>query len=114
MKKLFFPVPVYLGIEILRGTKTLHDVCKRPDHNIVGYTDRAVAVLEHRRAGEDGQVCLIVVKLPENVFHELLQGDWVHFGATAHWKSPHVLEIEPAGYGRFSHEAYFSMEVINN
>jgi hypothetical protein len=39
-------------------------------------------------------------------------GDFQHYGGTAHWKSSHVLEIEPGGYGRFRHEGFYSLEVI--
>ena len=112
MKKLFFPVPLYAAIEVLRGSKQIEEVCRTPEHTVVGYTDRAVAVLERRRAGEDGEVCLLVCKLPESVFNEVLMGDFQHFGPSAHWKSNHVLEIEGPGYGRFRHEGFFSMEVI--
>jgi hypothetical protein len=114
MRKLFFPVPLYLGIEIVRGNRSLESAGVTANHNLIGYTDRAVAVLERRRAGEDGEVCLVVCKLPENVFNEILMGDWQHFGPCAHWRTPHVLEFEPGGYGRFRHEGFFSMEVIKN
>lgn len=114
MKKLFFPVPLYAGVEILRGTRSLEQVCSTDGHTLVGFTDRAVAVLERRKAGEDGEVCLIVCKLPDKVFNEVLMGDFQHFGPCAHWKGAHTLEIEPGGYGRFRHEGYFAMELIKN
>jgi len=112
MKKLFFPVPPDTGVEILRGARTLQQVCATPQHTLVGFTDRAVAVLERRQAGEEGEVCLIVCKLPDSVFNEILMGDFQHFGPCAHWKSQHVLEIEQGGFLRFTHEGFFAMEII--
>jgi hypothetical protein len=112
MKKLYFPVPLYTGVEILRGKRNLEDACKTPQDTVIGYTDRAVAVLERRRAFEDQEVCLVVLKMTDQTFNEILMGDFQHFGPCAHWKSPHVLEIEHGGYGRFRHEALFSLQMV--
>lgn len=120
ISKLYFPVAINQALDVLRGTRQLNEVCPADDikHTIVGYTDRAVAVLEQQRLAAEsgttgGEVPLIVCSMDEQLFNELLMGDFTHFGPCAHWRSPHVLELEPAGYGRFTHEADISMEIIS-
>lgn len=116
-QKLYFPVRVEAALEILRGKRQLHQVCATDDsHSVVGYTDRAVAVLESRQQAacdEKDEVCLVVCEISDEVFGELLMGDFVHFGPCAHWRTPHTLELEPAAHGRFAHEAHMSIEIIS-
>lgn len=114
MTKLYFPTSVDTGVAILRRHAFLDEGLRTPQDTIIGYTDRAVAVLESRKGCCDQhEVALIAVELNEQLFSELLNGDYVHFGPVAHWLAHNTLEIEHGGYGRFAHEAHFSMEIIN-
>lgn len=113
MKKLYFPVSVDQGVAILRRQMLLENAIRTPQDTVVGYTDRAVAVLESRRGCCDQEeVALIAVEMTEHLLNELVTGDWIHFGPVAHWLSEHTLELEHGAYGRFAHEAHFSLEVI--
>lgn len=113
MKKLYFPVPAYSGIEILRGKRSVEDVLKSPQGTVVAYTDRAVGVLDRRRAFEDKEVCFVVAEVTEDLLNQILHGDFQHFGPLAQWKSAHVLELEHGAYGMINHHAHISMEIVS-
>lgn len=113
MKKLYVPVTVDQGVAILRRQMPLEHAVQTDNHTVIAYTDRAVAVLETRRAGSDlTEIGLLGVEIEEHLFETLLVGDWIHHGPVAHWLSDQSLELEHGAYGRFSHEAHFSLEVV--
>lgn len=113
MKKLYVPVTVDQGVSILRRQMSLENAVKTDNHTVIAYTDRAVAVLEGRRVDSDlAEIGLLAVEIEERLFETLLVGDWIHHGPVAHWLSDQSLELEYAAYGRFSHEAHLSLEVV--
>ncbi len=113
MKKLYVPVTVDQGVAVLRRQIPLENAARTDKHTVIAYTDRAVAVLEGRRVDSDlTEIGLLAVEIEEHLFETLLVGDWIHHGPVAHWLSDQSLELEHGAYGRFSHEAHFSLEVV--
>lgn len=113
MRKLYFPVTVDQGVALLRRQRSLEQTLSTPQHTVIGYSDRAVAVLESRKGCCDhDEVGLLKVSFTEELFHQMLNGDWVHFGPCAHWIAEHTLELEPGASGRFVHEAHYSLEIV--
>jgi hypothetical protein len=116
-KKFYFPAKLDDAVAVVRGTMRLSELFANRGR-IVGYNDRAVAALHGREflnEEKPNEVPLIVVEIDDDVIHELVYGDFTHFGPCVHWRNLHALEFENFyAEDRFTHDGRFSLEVISD
>ncbi|GEM_PF-3454596 len=111
----YFPVSLEDAIAILRRRQRLGQVAGKNDQPIVGYTDRAEAVLRARNGNEKGgsrEVCLVCVEVERDLFSQLFMGDMTHFGPCAKWLSGHSMELEPLAQDLITHHGRFVLEIV--
>jgi len=112
---LYFPTKVEDALAFLRAERRLDEICNRENYAVIGYTDRALAVLQSPQGDVDTkprEVCLVVVEIEQEVFCHLLNGDMVHFGPCAKWRSDHALELELTAQMLIAHGGRFSLQIV--
>jgi hypothetical protein len=112
--RFYFPVSLDEAIAVMRKGKRLDRVRATEEHTFFAYTDRDLAIRQTSQNVEHfgEEFWIVVVEVPTPVVNDLLMGDGVHYGPLAHWRSPHIMEIEAAGEGILTHHARLSLEIV--
>lgn len=114
---LYIPTSLDHALSFLRSQRGLNELSGPRSDTIIGYTDRALAVLRHVQQGhqsESREVCLVVVELEPDVMGHILNGDMVHFGPCAKWHSDHALEMDLTAQMLISHGGRFSLQIVKS
>jgi hypothetical protein len=114
---LYFPTRLEDALSFLRSQRGLDQICETDNHTVIGYTDRALAVLQSVQSGTGGdsrEVCLVVVEVDQEVISQIINGDMMHFGPCGRWRSDHVLELELTAQMLVSHGGRFSLQIVKS
>lgn len=114
---LYFPARLDDAVAFLRSQRRLDEICGDEHHGVVAYTDRALAVLHSQQNGTGStprEVCLVLVEVDHDVIGQLLNGDMVHFGPCARWRSDHALELDLTAQMLISHDGRYSLQIVKS
>ena len=113
--RFYFPVSVELGLAVLRKQMRLEQAFGEHARNVVGFTDREVAIRHERDRGDgdtSNEVCLVVAAISNDAYSRIISGDFTHHGPLAHFRATDILELEITAMGYISHDGHLSLEIV--